>query len=224
MRKKLFFDFMNMNNLSFFKNSVFFRIVILIILFLFSFSYAQQQKQDVDNQAAIITLENGAKFYSADDDFNQQVVQGKIIIKNARLAFKKMDDGKVLIASSVTHSSNQNLAQQIKTIEVDKSKEVLRKIKKQIDRYEVESKFFEKQNYQNFPSQFFSSHPYSKNYVAPSYNVNYFSKIYASDKDYSVKRALDFLHTQQFTFYNNKSLNFCFSEVFPVRPPPVVLS
>jgi L-fucose mutarotase/ribose pyranase (RbsD/FucU family) len=213
-----------MNNWNFIKSSAFFRIIILIILLLFNISYAQQQEPVIKDQAVTIVLGNGAKMYSSDESFNSQIVHKKIIIKNANLSLKKLNNAGVLTVSSLSNVKNQNLAQQLKISEDQKRKEVLKKIKEKIDTYEAKSKAFEKQNYQSYPSpsQFFSSYATSKNYITPNHNVHDFSKIYAEAKDYSVKRALDYLHTQQFTFYNNKSLDFCFSKVFSVRPPPIL--
>ena len=207
------------------KSSCIFRIVILITLFLFNFFNAQQKPLS-DKQSAKIVLAQGAQLFSSDESFNKQVAQKEISIENADLSFKNVAGTKVLIASASPRDKNQNLTQQVRLSEEKKRKEAVKQIKEKIDQYKAESKSFQKHYYQDSPSpsQFFSSHSSSKNYVAPSYNINYFSKIYASDKDYSVKRALDFLHTQQFTYHNNKSLDFCFSEVFSVRPPPVVLS
>ncbi|MCU7618225.1 hypothetical protein NZ698_13530 [Chryseobacterium sp. PBS4-4] len=207
-----------MNNWNFLKSSVFFRIIILVILFLFNFSDAQE------GESVTIFLGKGAKFYSADDSFNQQVFHKKIIIKNAHLSVKNPGTNEILVASAIHHDVNQNLAQQLKTVEELKRKQELKKVKEKIDSYEAKSKFFEKQDYKDSPSpsQFFSSHSTSKNYIAPSHSTNGFSKICTSDKNYSIKRALAFLHTQKFTFYNNKSLDFCFSEVFSVRPPPIL--
>jgi len=224
LKKNLFFKFINDEYLNFFKSSYFLRIVILIILLSFNSFNAQKQNLHPDDQVTTIVLAGGVKLYSSDESFNNQIVKKKIIVKNAELSFEKKDNNKILIASSSHNSKKQTLAQQVKTSEEQKRKDALKQIKKKIDDYEIKSKSFEKHDYQSSPSpsQFYSSHYSTKNYITPSHNGNDFSKIHASHKDYSVKRALNYLHTQKFTYYNNKSLDFCFSEVFSVRPPPVL--
>jgi len=213
-----------MKNLSFQKRSCIFRIVILIILFSSNFFYTQEKKSSID-QSVTIVLAKGAVFYSSDESFNKQILQKKIIIENANLSFGKSSNSKILVLSSRRPKAH-NLAQQLKSSQEKKRREAIRQIKAKIDDYELKSKFFETETFHNSPStsQFFSSSTTVKNYICPNYNGNDFSKIYAEAKGYFVKRALDFLHSQKYKCYNNKSLDFCFSKVFSVRPPPYLIN
>lgn len=207
------------------RSSVFLRIIILIILFSFNFFYSQQNQLASIEDVVKVTLGKGVKIYSTDPSFNEQIIQQKIIVENAEVTFKKSDKHRILVASSSHRSKPLNLSQQVKSIEENRKKEELNKVKEKIDSYEAKSESFPKHDYQESPtpSQFSSSHSTLKSYVAPSHNTNVFSKIYTADKNYSIKRALDFLHTQQFTFYNNKSFDYCYSQVYSVRPPPVLV-
>ncbi|MCY0978854.1 hypothetical protein PGH12_09745 [Chryseobacterium wangxinyae] len=201
------------------KSSHAFRFILLVSLLLFNFSKSQDKKQ-----TGSIVLEKGAQIYSSDEFFNNQIAEKKVILKNAAVTIKaNLKNEKILSASFPNHSNDQDLAIQAKAAEEKKSKDEIKQIKKEIDQYETQSKSNGLEDYEGTPSpsQFFSSHSASKNYIAPSQNVQVFSKISAAPKNYCIKRALDYLHTQQFEFYNNKSLDFCFSEIFSVRPPPI---
>lgn len=213
-----------MKNLSFQKRSCIFRIVILIILFSSNFFYTQEKKSSID-QSVTIVLAKGAVFYSSDESFNKQILQKKIIIENGNLSVGKSAKSKILVVSS-RHPKTHSLAQELKASQEKKLREAIKQIKGKIDDYKAKSKSFENENFHDFPStsQFFSAHTSFKNYISPTHNGNDFSKIYAESKEYTVKRALNYLHSKQFTYYNNKSLTFCFSEVFSVRPPPYLIN
>ena len=225
MKENSHFRFINATNKSFKGGLCINRIIIIIILFLFNSLCAQQQHSSPsDTQPTTISLSNGAEIYSLDKSFNDQVSAKKIILKNGNVSFVTHKNHKILVASSSNNPRHQNLAKQVKDFEEKKKKKAQKDLQITIDDYKAQSKLFTQKDFNHLPSpsQFFSSHSSLKNYVTPNDNGSGFSKIGASSKDYSIKCALNYLHTQKNTYYNNKSLDYCFSHVFSVRPPPVL--
>lgn len=167
-------------------------------------------------------MSDGVAIYSSDDSFNNQISQNKIILKNADVSFAVFKNSKILVVS--TSANHRNLAKQAKDFGGKKRKKALKDIQVTIDEYKTRSKLFTKNDFSHLPSptQFFSVHSSTKDYIIPNDSGNSFSKINANNKDYSVKIALNYLHTKKITHYNNKSLDYCFSVVFSVRPPPIL--
>lgn len=205
---------------------MFFRIFLLVlILFCSGFAYSQQNENEVQDASATIALKSGARIFSADKSFNQQIHAGNIVLKNSEVSYqknlKKQDYLQVAAKQSKVEKKKREI--QFVTAANQIQKESIKKAKNEIEKYEKRKKSFEKIDFQNFPSpnQFFSSNTVLKNYVVPSQNSHDSFKSYVLSDAYILKRALDFLHSQQYTCYNSKSLDFCFSEVFSVRPPPM---
>lgn len=167
-------------------------------------------------------MSDGVAIYSSDDSFNNQISQNKIILKNADVSFAVFKNSKILVVS--TSANHRNLAKQAKDFGGKKRKKVQKDIQITIDEYKTRSKIFIKNDFNHLPSptQFISRHSSTKDYIIPNDNGSGFSKINVNNKDYSVKIALNYLHTQRITYYNSKSLDYCFSVVFSVRPPPVL--
>ncbi len=221
MKDNLDFKFTDAKKFSFVKSCHFFRFVFLIILFFFNFSKAQEKGEPIS-----IVVGKGATLYSSDEQFNQQIADKKVVLQNADHHSETNAQNKtVLIATSKNSDGRQNLAQEVKIAEDKKRKDAIRQIKDKIDQYAAKTRTEDLKDYKEVPSssQFSSSYATSKSYINPTSNANDFSKIHHQLHDYSVKRALDHLHTQGFTFYNNKSLDYCYSQVYSVRPPPVLV-
>jgi len=206
----------------------------ICIIFIFScFSGFLSAQEGIGNKApqAIVVLKQGATIFSKDDSFNKQINSEKITVKNADVSnIGTLENGKVLTAKPIkvqdAQTPKKDFKSELKKAEENKNKEALKKVKKEIANYDNEAKknSFNSKNLR-FPTseQFIVSTNSNKDYVAPSYHNHYFSKILVSLNQYVIKSALDFLHKQKYTYYNNKSLDFCFSEVFSVRPPPVLV-
>ena len=203
-----------------------FRILLLtLILLCTTNSYAQKSEIHKVEQATIV-LKDGAKIYSTDEAFNKQVNNNIVVLKNADLTPQSKKSTKILEASSAKEEViEKDFKQEVKNAAEEKRKKELRKVKKEVEKHEKRKEAFLNFDFEDFPSpsQFLSSNSSSKNYIAPSHNGNDFSKIYTIQKDYSVKRALDYLHAAKYILYNNKSLDFCYSQVYSVRPPPMLL-
>jgi len=214
-------------SLNFIKGLNYFSGLLLILLFSLSNNvYAQEAHSQQQIPPVTIVLKDGGRLFSADDHFNKQILSKKIILKNSDVFYQESlgkEHFLQLIAKQSPNVEKKDLQHQLRIAENKTQKEILQKVKKEIEKFEERVQHFVKHDFNGTsPDQFFSSTTISKNYVAPSYSTHDFSKIYISANAYIITRALDFLHSQKYTYYNNKSLDFCFSEVFSVRPPPVL--
>ena len=201
----------------------FFCILILGFVFFFN-NVANAQEGIGTNQSPVFVVKGGAEIYSTDKDFNQQINNQKIILQDVNITFKKPNDGEVLLiaSSKKIERESKDFKSQVAKENKKKDLEVLKQIKSKITDYESRKESFHLKNVKVFPSseEFIASSHVNRDYVSPSQNQHDFSKIHSVQYQYVIKSALDFLHQQKYTFYNNKSLDFCFSQVFSVRPPP----
>lgn len=228
MQKTLLYNNTVVKNLNFIKGLNYFPALLLILLFSLSSNvYAQEANSQQQITPTTIVLKDGANLYSADDNFNKQILSNKIILKNSDVSYRE-NGGKEhflkLISKQSQKEEKRDLKNQLKIAENKRQKESLQQVKKEIEKFEKRVQVFAKLDFNGAPSpdQFFSSNTIAKNYVSPSQHHHDFSKFYISADSYVITRALDFLHSQKHIYYNNKSLDFCFSEVFSVRPPPVL--
>lgn len=213
--------------MNFIKGLNYFPALLLILCVLLSNNvYAQDANPQQQITPTTIVLKDGANLYSADDNFNKQILNNKIILKNSDVSYEE-NGGKEhllkLIAKQSKKEEKRDLKNQLKIAENNRQKEALQQVKKEIEKFEKRVQVFVKIDFNGAPSsdQFFSSTSIAKNYVTPSQSSHDFSKFYISADAYVITQALDFLHSQKYTYYNNKSLDFCFSKVFSVRPPPM---
>lgn len=200
---------------------------ICILNFYFSFVTEIQAQQTDPSQNIVptsIVLKEGAKLFSADETFNEQVLTKQVVLKNSEISFEKNKNREQSLIAVAKKTVGKDLESQLKIAELSRKKESFKKIKKEINRYEQNREAFQGFDFKGFPSQnqFFSSNTASKDCVSPTHNGHDTSKLYAYFEVEIITRALDYLHSQKYTYYNNKSLDFCFSEVFSVRPPPVL--
>lgn len=215
------------NNKSFLELGLsFFCILILGFLFFFNNNINAQEGMGT-NQSPVFVVKGGAEIYSTDKDFNNQVNSQKIILQDANITLKKPTTGEVLLiaSSKKIERESKDFKSQVAKENKKKELEVLRQIKNKIADYESRKESFSLKSIKVVPSseEFIASSHINGDYVAPSQNQHDFSKIYSVQNQYVIKSALDFLHQQKYTFYNNKSLDFCFSEFFSVRPPPAII-
>lgn len=214
--------------MNFIKSLNYFPALLLILLFSLSNNvYSQEVNSQQQITPTTIVLKDGANLYSADDNFNKQILSNKIILKNSDVSYQE-NGGKEHLLKLITKQSQKeekNLKNQLKIVKDKSQKEALKQVKKEIEKFEKRVQVFVKHDFNGAPSpdQFFSSSSIAKNYVIPSQSTHGFSKFYISADAYVITQALDFLHSQKYTYYNNKYLDFCFSEVFSVRPPPVLV-
>lgn len=202
--------------------------ITFIFSFFFSFVSAQEGIGKEIPQATIV-LKQGATIFSKDDSFNNQINSKKITVKNAEISTVGMlDDGTVLTAKSnktqEVQTPKKDFKSELKKAEENKKKEALKKVEKEIAEHDDEAKrnsFNAKKVWFPASQQFTASEHVNRDYVAPSYHQHHFSKLAVSLNQYVVKSALDFLHQQKYIYYNSRSLDYCFTHIFSVRPPPV---
>lgn len=216
-----------MKKLNFLESLKFSQYVLLISLFLCNFLFSQQADPQSQISPATIVLKSGAKIFSTDENFNKQVLNEKNILKNSDLSYQENGDKESLlnVTSKPLKEEKKDLKNQLKTVEEKKERETLKKLKKEIDQHKERSKSFLQKKLNSIPSseEFIASTHINQEYVAPSYRNHDFSNICFTENTVYLQTALDFLHSQKYTYYNNKSINHCFSEVFSVRPPPVLV-
>lgn len=204
----------------------FFSMLILGFLFFFS-NIVNAQEGFGNNHAAVFVVKGGAEIYSTDKDFNHQVRRDKIILQNGNVTLKKLSGNEdlLVVSSKKPEIESKDFKSQITKANKKKQLAILKEIKNKITDYESRKKSFNLKNIKVFPSseEFIASSRINRDYVAPSQNQHDLSKIHSVQNQYVIKSALDFLHQQKYTFYNNKSLDFCFSQVFSVRPPPAFI-
>ncbi|MCD1115975.1 hypothetical protein [Chryseobacterium turcicum] len=204
----------------------------IYVTFIFSFfcsnAYAQVEIETSAPQATII-LKQGATIFSTDASFNQQINSDKITIKNADVSTSEIHSNAQILTGRLNkipeaETLKKTFRNDVKIALENKNKETLKKIKKEIADYKKRINPFKSENLRFPTSQEFTSATHTnRDYVAPSYNHHHFSKIHASQNQYVIKCALDFLHKQEYIYYNSKSLDYCFTHVFSVRPPPVLV-
>lgn len=212
--------------LNFGRSLIFFRIVFFFTSLLSaSFTYAQQSEIPTKNQPATVVLKDGARIFSTDEAFNQQINSQAVILKNADRSPESKNSAKVLEAtSSKPEVLKKDFKQEVKSSAEKKQKEELKKVKKEIDQHEARKKAFKINNCKGFPSsdEFLTSSRSNKDSLAPNCSNYNFSKALFSINSYTAKSALDFLYIQKFTYYNTISFENCFSRVYSVRPPPTI--
>ncbi|MCU7618232.1 hypothetical protein NZ698_13565 [Chryseobacterium sp. PBS4-4] len=204
----------------------FFITLLSFTFFCFSNAYAQRSENPTQVEQAIVVLKNGAKIYSTDEAFNKQISNHVIILKNVDPDKGNNTNDKILTESSIKPEEfKKDFKENLQASIQKKQKEELKKIKKEIDKHEVRKKTFVINDLKKNSSsdEFLASTRISKNSVVLEYNNFNFSKTFLAAHINIVKLALDFLHSQKYVYYNNTSLDFCFSTVFSVRPPPVLI-
>lgn len=209
-----------------------FYIYFTLIFFFFCSFISAQEGIGKSVSPPTLVLKQGAAIFSADASFNNQINSDKITVKNADISdIGAQSAAKVLTAKSErideVKAPKNDFKSDLKKAEVNKKKEALKNVKKEIVEHNNEAKknSFNSKNLRGVSSSghFAASTSINKDYVTPSYNHHHLSKIFALQNLNVVNWALDFLHKQKYAYYNNKSLDYCFSEVFSVRPPPTII-
>lgn len=198
-------------------------VIILSLFLCSSFINAQQTENHSNTENATVFLTNGASLYSTDEAFNNSVNINKGVSNNAEIA-QQYNTRKALNVSSRKEVIKKDFSNELKNAVNTKQTDEFKKVKQEIENHNERKKSFPQIAFNDLPStsQFFSGNSVSKNYIAPNYNGNDAFRLYVCNRDYFIKCALNYLHAIQFIYYNNKSLDYCFSQVFSVRPPPVL--
>lgn len=203
------------------------RVLSLILCaLLFSFSnlfFAQNVKYE----RVTISVIGGAQIYSQDKALNKQIAQKRVHINGAIIAYHSDDFTEKLVITNqkLKKETQKSFAVEVRESVKRKKEKLSEKTRQQLAQYEKRKEDFanEKIGDPFLPDHFFNSQMTSKNYGVPRVENYHNSKIELSMYSYIVKSALDHLHSQYYTFYNNRSFDQCFSKVFSVRPPPVLV-
>jgi len=187
---------------------------------------AQEVNDPEKIKAVTISVIGGAQIYSQDEALNKQIVQNRVNISGSIIAYHSGDLTEKLVITNkkLKKDTGKSFAADVRE-SVNKKKEKLsEKTKQELAQYEKRKENFANEKIGNpfLPDHFFSSQITSKNYGVPRVENYNQSKLELSLYSYIVKSALDHLHSQYYTFYNNRSFDQCFSKVFSVRPPPVL--
>lgn len=197
--------------------SGFVKLTAFIFILFFQSLYSQEGLETVPT----ISLTGNAKVYSTDPDFNGQ------FLSQENIDYQIINSGKVYVFKSKYKSSGKKIAKkQSKACFRSTNQASLKKIKQNISDFEQRKKSFNFCNIHDAP--FSRELPYSSDfnssYIAPSGNSNDFSKICVFQYKYLISLVLEYLYVWKYHYFNSRSLEFCFSKVFSVRPPPLSLS
>ncbi|MCU7615486.1 hypothetical protein N0B16_13695 [Chryseobacterium sp. GMJ5] len=226
MKKALLFKIIGAENLKYKEHFNIFRIFLVLILLLCqSFVFAQDSITNAKKEQPNIVMTNGAYIYSTDENFNKQILNNEVNLKNGELTYHQSDKNSKVIIKSVADAANKKepFQNQFKNT-VKKKKKETNSIDKRIKEFEKQKKDFQSQQFNPdpFTGKFLAGHQIFKDYITPPYHHDY-SKMVNRYHRILITLALDYLHSQKYIQYNNKSLDHCFSKVFSVRPPPHTL-
>ena len=201
-------------------------LYILFLVVLPRIVSAQQIDEPSKVITATISVIGGAQIYSQDEALNKQIAKKRININGSIVSYDSDDFTEKLVITNkkLKKETEKSFASAVRESVNKKKGKLSEKAREELVKYEKRKENFSDQKIGNpfSPDHFFNSQITSKNYGVPrleSYNQ---SKLELSLYSYIVKSALDHLHSQYYTFYNNRSFDQCFSKVFSVRPPPVL--
>lgn len=208
------------------KNSKFlFRFLGLILLvFQFQFLSAQETSTGENSDTAIMYVDKSLQIFSADENFNKntqvrEIVATEIVSEKSTISVQSS----ALLKKKKTDSLQLNFSKELQNIEEQKAKIVSEEIKQKQESLEVENTLVKTEFHRPVSSDdFLGSQKISKDYVSQRPCNQEVCKNICFCEPVFIKKALSHLHTQKFFYYNNKSFDDCFSNVFSVRPPPII--
>lgn len=197
-------------------------ILFLYVFLLFNYSSfcAQEPENDLTRSTAIITISGGAMIYSIDEQFNNSVIEKKVLINGEsasllgdvhKLAIKSKKDKK---NQGPSFSSEVKLAlkkrENIKIV-------ALQKLKNKLKDSEI-LKYTSKSNSHN--------DTIGRGKVDVSYCITSFDNFRLSGCQFVIclhttTKALDHLHDQSYKVVDHPFTDLSFLKAFSVRPPPL---
>lgn len=193
----------------------------IIFLFQSQFINAQEPLKEEHTDTAFIFVDRNVVVFSKDESFNKKLRYKEV----AALSEKGL--GKSHSIAQNSSIKNKQAVQYDLTEEVrltqEKEKQItLKEVKREIEKFETKNK--SSLNKEFYPPQssdkFSGSKSNTKDYIGPKPSNQDVCKQVCFSEPFLIMKALGFLHTQKFFYYNNKSFDDCFSNVFSVRPPP----
>lgn len=193
---------------------------LIIFLFQSQFLNAQEPLKEEHTDTAFIFVDRNVVIFSKDESFSKKLRYKEVALSEE--GFEKSH-------SIVQNSSNKHkqavqydLTEEVRLTQEKEAKITLEKVKREIEKFESKNK--SSLNKKFYPPQssdkFSGSKSNTKDYISPKPSNQDVCKQVCFSEPFLVNKALSFLHTQKFFYYNNKSFDDCFSNVFSVRPPP----
>jgi hypothetical protein len=185
----------------------------IIFLFQSQFLSAQEPSKEEHTDTAFIFVDRNVVIFSKDESFNKKLKYKEVALSHS-------------IAQNSSSKNKQavqyNLAEEVRLTREKEKQATLEEVKQEIEKFENKNKF--SLNKEFYPPQssdkFSGSKSSTKDYISPKPNNQDVYKKVCFSEPFLIKKTLGFLHTQKFFYYNNKSYDDCFSNVFSVRPPP----
>lgn len=207
---------------SFFKTKK--KIRLLIALLCTFFLYAQK-KTTAENGSISpsITIAAGAKVYSEDVCFNDQIVSEKVILKNSDYSYKINKRGaSYLRLTAKKHTQRKRPVN--KSIRMSTFRKVrLKKTDKKLFKSRKTDTKLRISNFYDLPNdeKILHSDYLSAKFLFPVQQSSYRCK--QCDYDYQIRtgKPLNYLHRRKYISSTQRSRDFCFSTVYSVRPPPL---
>lgn len=204
-------------------------IRLFFTLFLFTSSFLLgQKKQDNTAEPVVITLSGGAEIFSINQEFNNQVAKKDIVIKNAEVSYQKNPKHEIVLLANAKSSlvEQKDFSQQVKLAKEQKQKEELKEVQKKIKSHKLRENSFLVAHLRSVPStEFFNvSSCSARDCIVVSHTTYDFSKFHSviQATDLSLNLA-DVTNSKKYIALNSKSFDYCFSEIFSVRPPPMTV-
>ncbi|MCD1117787.1 hypothetical protein [Chryseobacterium turcicum] len=191
------------------------------ILFFAGFVNAQEQNELQSEKAKVIlVIQSGAVLYSADSKFNQQIIENQI--KVSENTVDKLSFSKSLIVLSAKNIKSSHLNHHQRYSKVEKKTQKTKLLNPQTTVHKKREVDFLKLAVKQHPSSnhFSSNQKNNTDYITQrTYREDYFNAHFVISY-FSTNLALNLLDKQKIIYYNNKSINFCHSQIFYTRPPP----
>lgn len=191
-------------------------------------SYSQENDSLSERSSNTILLKGEAAIYSSDDNFNYQIAERSIVIKGNSIQYTK-NSGKslIIITSSSDYVSTsrdlknnkKNLVKRIKNDDI--------KSKKIIDEYQSKLKYHIIRKFENHHSEerFSNLKNQTLYYLLPESGLKKkIKKACLSFLTFFSYLSCLFLLVLLFDWYNKQFIDYHYSRVFNIRPPPSLLS
>lgn len=201
------------------------KLLVLPFILFFLQSYAQKKDSLVSGSPNIIFLQGETLIYSADESFNLQINEGKIIVKNSSTKYDENAGKQILIISnSVAHpSTNRDSDSHLKQLDKQVNHNNLAETRKIIAKYKEELKNYIPRNFESHHSEesFSTLNHKAQYYLLPGVNLK--KKIKKFDlNSFSFHHLFYFLiFLILFAYFNKQAFISCYSKAFKIRPPPV---
>lgn len=194
---------------------------LFIFLFQSQFLNAQEPSNEKHTDTAFIFVDQNVVIFSKDESFNKKLRYKEVVSSEGD--FEKSHSIAQNSSSKNKQAAQYDLTEEVRLTEEKEEKITLEKVKREIEKFESKNKF--SLNKEFYPPQssdkFSGSKSNTNDYISPKPRNQDVCKKVCFSEPFLIKKALGFLHTQKFFYYNNKSFDDCFSNVFSVRPPPI---